>query len=76
MDLIIIRFPDGSREFRYPPRDLEEGDRVWHDGKPYRVLAVFSDDGRPPIVTVELDSDDIGDLLGSERGGIELVPID
>jgi hypothetical protein len=27
-------------------------------------------------ITVELDSEDIGDLLGSERGGIVLVPAD
>ena len=76
MDSVFIRFPDGTREFRYGGRDLTAGDRVWHDGKPYRVLAVVADDGGPPVVTVELDSDDLRDLLSAERGGIQLVPAD
>jgi hypothetical protein len=75
MNVIVIRFPDGSREFRYPGRPLAVGDLVWHDGDAYRVLHV-AEDGGPPTVTVEPDSDDLGDLLSSERGGLQLVPVD
>jgi hypothetical protein len=74
MNVLVVRFPDGSREFRFPGRELTEGDRVWHEGQAYRVLHVVAEDGSTPIVTVEPDSDDIGDLLSSERGGLQLVP--
>ena len=76
MSSFIVRFPDGSREFRFPPEPLEEGDVVWHDGQRYRVVHVAEDDEKTAFVTVELDSEDLGDLLGSERGGIQLVPVD
>jgi hypothetical protein len=77
MSSVLVRFPDGSREFRYPPEPLKEGDIIWHEGKSYRVLSVTSDDGGGrPTVTVEPDSEDLGDLLNSERGGIQLVPVD
>jgi hypothetical protein len=72
---MIVRFPDGSREFRYPGRELVEGDVVWHDGERYRAIHVTSEDGGVLAVTVELDSESLGDLLSSERGGIELVPV-
>ena len=68
---MVIQFPDGSREFRYPSQELKEGDRVWHDGKPFRVLAIASEKKRL-TATVELESDELGDLLQSERGGIVL----
>ena len=68
---MAIQFPDGSREFRYPPQELREGERIWHDGKPFRVLAIASENGRL-TVTVELESDELGDLLQSERGGVVL----
>lgn len=71
MNSLIVRFPDGSREFRYPREPLKAGDTVWHDGQRFRVLAV-SQDGGPQTATVELDSDSLGDLLQSERGGIVL----
>jgi len=73
---IVVRFPDGSREFRYPKEPLEEGDVIWHEAQRYRVLHVGTDDEGNAVVTVEPDSDDLGDLLDSERGGIVLVPDD
>jgi hypothetical protein len=73
---IVVRFPDGSREFRHPEEPLKEGDVIWHEGQPYRVLHVGTDHVGNPIATVEADSDDVGDLLDSERGGIVLVPAD
>lgn len=76
MSSVTVHFPDGSREFRFPTEMLKEGDVIWHEGERYRVIHVASDDRDHPAVTVELDSDDIGDLLGSERGGIQLVPVD
>jgi hypothetical protein len=76
MSVIVVRFPDGSRQFRFPGRELAEGDVVWHDGERYRVIHVASEDGGPPVVGVERDSGDVGDLLGSERGGLQLVPAD
>ena len=73
---MIVHFPDGSREFRYPQEPLKEGDVIWHEGASYRVIHVVDDDGTASSVTVELDSDDLGDLLKSERGGLQLVPVD
>jgi hypothetical protein len=73
MSSVVVHFPDGSREFRFPPEPLKEGDVIWHEGARYRVLHVTSD-GDSPAVTVERESDDIGDLLRSEQGGIVLVP--
>jgi hypothetical protein len=76
MGSVVVHFPDGVKEFRYPPEPLKEGDLIWHEGERYRVLHVTSDDGAGPSVTVERESDDIGDLLRSERGGITLDPVD
>jgi hypothetical protein len=76
MGVIVIRFPDGDKEFRYPDPELVEGDVVWHDGERYRVIHITADGGGARNVTVELDSDDLGELLSSERGGIQLVPVD
>jgi hypothetical protein len=75
MSAFIVHFPDGSKEFRYPARPLEEGDVVWHEGVRYRVLAVTEEDGRQATVTVEPDSDDITDVLSSERGSLALEPL-
>ncbi len=75
MSSFVIRFPDGSKEFRYPERPLEEGDVVWHEGERFRVLVVHEEaNGRQLTVTVEPDSEDIGDLLRSEEGALQLVP--
>jgi hypothetical protein len=76
MSSVVVRFPDGTREFRYPEKGLEEGDVIWHDGQRYRVVHVSFDDGNQPVATVEADSDELGDMLQSERGAIELVPVD
>lgn len=71
MSSVVIHFPDGSKEFRYPAKTIEEGDRLWHDGEAFRVLAIA--DGTGVLqVTVELDSTGLGDLLSSERGGVVL----
>ena len=70
MDSIVIRFPDGTREFRYPGRALQEGEVVTHGGGRYRVVAVG--EGEPPIVTVEPESDSIADMLASEEGALSL----
>ena len=75
MSPFVVRFPDGSKEFRFPEKMLEAGDVIWHEGERYRVVHVTTDDGNSSV-TVELDSEDLGDLLNSERGGIQLVPID
>ena len=69
---VVVHFPNGSREFRYPPEPLKAGDFVFHDGQRYRVLHVSQDGGGRASVTVEPDSDDLGDLLQSERGGVVL----
>lgn len=75
MDSVVVRFPDGTREFRFPERELTEDDVVWHDGERYRVISVSSDDGNRPVVVVELISDTLLDKLESEEGAIRLVPI-
>jgi hypothetical protein len=72
--VVIVHFPDGSREFRYPSRVLERGDVIACDGERYRVVDVDGDGDRHSV-RVELDSTDLGDLLRSERGAIELEPV-
>lgn len=75
MPALIVRFPDGTREFRYPDRPLEVGDAIWHDDVRYHVISVTEDaDGDQLTVTVEPDAETIGDLLGSEEGALVLVP--
>jgi hypothetical protein len=76
MSSMVVRFPDGSREFRFPEKALQEGDLIWHDGARYRVLSVTSDDAGRAVVTVEPQSDDLGDLLRSEEGSVRLVAIE
>lgn len=72
--LVIVHFPDGSREFRYPSRQLERGDVVSFNGDRYRVVDVTSEGDRYSVI-VEPDSDDLVDILRSERGAIELEPV-
>jgi hypothetical protein len=76
MSSVVVHFPDGSREFRFPEKALEEGDLIWHDGGRYRVLSVTSDDAGRAVVTVEPQSDDLRDLLRSEEGAVHLVAIE
>ena len=71
--LLVVRFPDGSKEFRYPQTLPEEGGVIWHDGDRYRVVNITVDDDQASMV-VEADSG-IGDLLQSEEGGVRLEPI-
>jgi hypothetical protein len=74
---LIVRFPDGSREFRYPEIPLGVGDTIWHDNVRYHVVSVTgNDDGDRLTVTVEPDAESIGDLLSSEEGALVLVPAD
>jgi hypothetical protein len=75
MSSIYVRFPDGTREFLYPSRELKEGETIWHDGTRYRVLSIAQNDGRPLNVTVEPETEDLGDLLSSEEGALRLVPV-
>ena len=75
MHSIIIRFPDGSREFRWPVDGLDVGDVISHDGERYCVVAITPEDGGPRTATVELDSDDLKDVLRSERGAIVLTAL-
>lgn len=76
MTSIVVHFPEGSKEFRLPAEPLKAGDVIWDAGARYRVVHVAHDDSARPAVTVERDSEDIGDLLTSERGGIVLSPVD
>jgi hypothetical protein len=75
LSTIIIRFPDGTREYRYTGRSVEQGDVIWHDGEQWTVLAVVSNDGGPQTATVELNSDGLIDKLQSEKGAVELGPL-
>jgi hypothetical protein len=72
---LIVRFPDGSREFRYPERPLEVGDAIWHDNVRYHVVSLSENgEGEQITVTVEPDPESIIDLLSSEEGALVLVP--
>jgi hypothetical protein len=76
MSSIVVRFPDGSKEFRYPERMLEAGDVVFHDGSRFIVTGVSTDGGGQFIAVVEPESPSVGDLLQSEEGAIRLALID
>jgi hypothetical protein len=71
MPSVIVHFPDGSKEFRYPVDGLSEGDVISHAGDRYRVVSVRAD-GERHSVTVVAATDDLTDLLRSEEGAIEL----
>jgi hypothetical protein len=53
---VIVHFPDGRREFRYPEQELEEDDVIAHAGDRYRVSAV-NHEGDNYSVRVELGAD-------------------
>ena len=74
MSSMVVRFPDGSKEFRYPEKTLAEGDVVWHDGERFRVISVSTDEKDRAVVIVEADSG-IGDMLRSEEGAVHLVEV-
>jgi hypothetical protein len=74
MSSIYVRFPDGTKEFIYPSRELREGDTIWHDGTRYRVLSIAQDDGRPQNVSVEPEPEGLGDLPSSEEVALRLAP--
>lgn len=77
MPALIVRFPDGTKEFRYPDHPVEAGDTIWHDGTRYHVISVTEEEGGDRLtVTVEPDAETIGDMLGSEAGALVLVPAD
>ena len=76
MPALIVRFPDGAKEFRYPGRPLEVGDAIWHNSTRYHVVSVGEANGEQLAVTVEPDAESIGDLLMSEEGALVLVPAD
>ena len=77
MPALIVRFPDGTREFRYPDDPLQLGDAIWHDGTRYHVVSVSeNDDGDQVTVTVEPVPEGIGDMLSSEHGAVVLAPAD
>jgi len=74
---LVVRFPDGSKEFRYPERPLEIGDAIWHENTRHHVIATDEDDeGRQVAVTVEPDPQGIADMLGSEEGALVLTLAD
>jgi hypothetical protein len=72
---IYVRFPEGTREFLHPSRQLQEGDIIWHDGTRYQILSIAANDGQPPSVIVEPEANRLGDLLRSEEGALRLVPV-
>ena len=75
MPALIVRFPDGGREFRYPDNALAVGDAIWHDNVRYHVISVTENDGGDQITaTVEPDTESIGDLFSSEEGALVLAP--
>jgi hypothetical protein len=71
-DVLVVRFPDGTKEFRYPEKMLEADDVIWHEGARYRVLSISADGGAPTAI-VEPESSSLGELLQSEDGAIRLT---
>jgi hypothetical protein len=73
MASMTIRFPDGDREFRHTHRLLAVGDVLMHDGEPFRVITVSFADADHAVVVVVPDSAELGEVLRSEQGALELV---
>ena len=57
MSSIVVRFPNGNREFLYMEKLPPLGALIWHDHQRYRVARVFAHDGTRAVVTVESASD-------------------
>jgi len=76
MSSVSIRFPDGSREFRFPHTRIREGDEVIHDGLRYRVISVIGDGNGCDVATVELVPEGLTDRLASEEGSVHFLPLD
>jgi hypothetical protein len=72
MSSILIQFPDGAKEFRWPADGLNQGDTIWHDGQAYRVLSVHTEESGPAHATVDPVPRNLGDVLKSEEGAIRL----
>ena len=62
---LVVRFPDGTKQFRFPNQMPEAGDALWHDGEHYRVISVSADENGAWSLVVESDSS-TGDILASE----------
>ena len=73
MASVVVRFPDGTKEFRFPETMLEENDILWHAGERFR--SVNTDGAEQAVVTVEPDSG-IGGVLRSEDGVTRVTPLD
>ena len=74
MSSITVRFPDGTKEFRFPDKLPAEGDAVWHEGQRFRVVSVQSTGDEHAVVIVEADSS-FTDTLRSEQGALVLEPL-
>jgi hypothetical protein len=59
MSSMIVRFPDGDRELRYTDQALVEGETIWHDGEPFRVVSVAQDE-RTAMLTVVVERESPG----------------
>ena len=75
MSTIVVRFPDGYREFHMTSRALEVGDRGWRDGDAYRVRSGLANDHGGAVIVVEPESPTVGEALRSESGAIVLEPV-
>lgn len=53
--VVVIRFPDGSKEFSFPDSMLEPGDVVWHDGERYLIDSITWDGIRGVATTTGPD---------------------
>jgi hypothetical protein len=70
MTSIIVRFPDGAKEFVYTEKDLQEGDLLWHDGEAYRVVSISKDGDAVAIVERVSDEETVtGAQDASDQGG-------
>ena len=60
-----MRFPDGTKQYRFPTQMPEAGAALWHDGERYRVISVSAVGNGAWSLVVESDSS-TGDILASE----------
>ena len=48
-----MRFPDGTKQYRFPTQLPEAGAALWHDGEHYRVISVSADGNGASSLVVE-----------------------
>jgi hypothetical protein len=50
---LVVRFPDGTKQYRFPTQMPEAGVALWHGGERYRMISVSADGNGASSLVVE-----------------------